>query len=493
MIDLTLSSEQDLLRKTARDFAEKEIRPVADEIDRMDRAKEMPWDKVRPVYQKAARLGFTSLLIPEEYGGQGGTCIDNVLLQEELAAVDMGIAASYFNVTITGAVMISMGGTEEQKRAWLGEISRNDTAMLASAGSEADQAGSDSLCPYPDPKMGMRTFARRDGDGFVINGAKSAFITNAGAASHYFVMARTDLDGPPMMSTSVFYVPATTPGLSVGKLTELIGWKSVQNAEVYLDDVRVPASAELGGGGAGLGLFLFKALPFIGVGFAACHVGLARAAYEHALEYAQQRISWGVPIIKHQAVAGMLADMWVDLQAARLITWDAADAADRGDFSAMVKSPAAKTFAVDTAIRNAGRAVKTLGSYGITREYQAGKLLCDAWIGYPCDGTGQMLRLHMMNFLVPQPDGPPGMPGMEMGGMPPGMPPFGPDGPPGMPPFGPGGPGGPPVMPPFGPGSPGAMAPGMAPGMPGMPPSGMMPPADLGFPGAAPPAPALER
>lgn len=408
MIDFSPTDEQRLLRETARDFAQNEIAPVAQEIERNDRTERSPWEVVRPVYRKAAELGFTTLLIPEEYGGSGMTCLDNAILQEELGAADMGIAAGYFNVTITGAVMIAFGANEDQKQRWLGEICASKEAVLASAGSEANQAGSDSLCPYPDPKMGMQTTATRVDGGYVLNGAKSGFITNAGAASHYFVIARTDRNLPPQESTSFFFVPADTPGISVGKLTELIGWRTAQNAEVYFDDVFVPEEAMIGEEGVGMPIFLMQALPFIGAGFAACHVGLARAAYEAALSYAKERVSWGQPIIKHQAVQEHLADMAVNVQAARLMAWDAAVAADRGDEEALVKSPAAKTFCVDAAIENAERAVKVFGSFGVAREYAAARYLGDAWIGYPCDGTNQMLRLHMLNFLAPEAMGMPG-------------------------------------------------------------------------------------
>ncbi|MHB8918048.1 MAG: acyl-CoA dehydrogenase family protein [Desulfocucumaceae bacterium] len=401
MIDFSLSDEQSLLQKTARDFGLKEIKPLAEEIERMDRTKNTPWDLVRPVFRKASRLGLTTLLIPEKYGGGGMGCMENVIVMEELSAVDMGIAASYFNVTTTGPVLIIAGGTEDQKKEWLGELCDSDDHVIASAGSEPDAAGADSFCPYPDPRLGMKTLARKDGDDYVINGVKAAFITNAGAARTYYVIVRTDPDKPAFESTSLFYVNADTPGFKVGRSTSLIGWKTAMNAEVILEDLRVPKNRMLGGEGAGMTIFLFKSLPYIGLGFAACHVGLARAAFEYAVEYSKQRVSWLQPIIRHQAVALMLADMAVDLQAARLMVWDGAFAVDRqsGELAGMMKSPAAKTFAVDVAIKNAEACVKVLGAYGVTSEYKAGKFLNDAWIGWSCDGTRDMLRLHMVNFF----------------------------------------------------------------------------------------------
>jgi len=400
MIDFNLTEEQKMLQKTAKDFAEKEIAAVVEEIERMDQTKFTPWDKVRPIFKKAAELGLTSILIPEEFGGGGLGCIDNVILQEELGAVDAGIAASYFNISITAPRLIQVGGTEFQRNAWLKEIAGSTDHVLSAAGSEPDQAGSDSLCPIPDPKFGMKTIARKDGDSYVINGRKSAFITNAGAAKYYFIIARTDPKKPQMESTAVFYIPANVPGLNIGKRTSLIGWKTAMNAEVFLDDVRVPKESRLGGeAGEFLPLFLLKGLPFIGTGFAGVHVGIARAAYDYAFKYSKERVSWGKPIIKHQLVTSMLADMWVNIQTARLLTWDAAHSADSESMMAPIKAAAAKTYATDAARYNAENCVKILGSYGITMEYKAQKYLSDAWIGYSCDGTNQMLRLHMFWML----------------------------------------------------------------------------------------------
>ena len=400
MIDFTLTEEQVLLQKTARDFARREIKPIVEEVDQLEFSQCEPWDKFKEVYKHATRLGFTTMLIPQEYGGGGMGCIEHVLLEEELAAVDLGTAAAYFNLSNTAPMLILTGASEVQREKWLRAITCAESYVLASAGNEPNQAGSDALCPYPDPQVGLKTLARRDGDDYIVNGVKAAFITNAGIANSYFVTARTDLTKPPFESTSFFYVPADLPGITVSKRTELTGWKMAHNAEVRFDNVRIPKECMLGEEGMGMPVFLMRSLPYIGVGFAACYVGLARAAYEYALAYAQTRVSWGTPIINHQAVASKIADMYVNQHAARLMVWEAAHCIDSGSPLAGIKAPAAKTFATDAAIQNAEMAVKILGSYGITREYKSSKMLNDAWIGWACDGTNDMLRLHMVNFLA---------------------------------------------------------------------------------------------
>lgn len=400
MVDFQLSQEQAAFQQTARQFSQRKIKPVVDEIDQLEFSQCAPWDRLKSVYKEAASLGFTTLLIPERYGGGGAGCLENVLLQEELGAVDVGVAASYFNTSITAPLLIMNGGNDIQRERWLREITGAAYFIVASAGNEPNQAGSDALCPFPDPQVGLKTTAQLDEDGgYIINGTKAAFITNAGIANAYLVAARTDLSKPPMESTSFFYIPADLAGIHVGKRTQLTGWRSAHNAEVHFDNVRVPQMCRLGEEGTGVPVFLMRSLPFIAIGLAACYVGLARAAYEYALDYAQQRISWGVPIIRHQAVAAKIAEMHINTHAARLVVWEAAWAADHNDPSVAIKSPTAKTFATEVAIKNAQLAVQVLGAYGVTNEYKAAKLLNDAWIGWSCDGTNDMLRLHMANFL----------------------------------------------------------------------------------------------
>ena len=401
MVDLTLSEEQQALQRTGRDFALNEIKPLAEKI-RNGEVQGEPWSVCKDLYAKGVELGFTGLLVPEQYGGLGLSCMDLVVLMEELATGDIGIAGNYFSLTATIQMLLVVGGTEEQKQKWLPYLLQAQEPHLpAGALSEPNVAGSELFCPIPDPKFGIKTFAKREGDHYVLNGNKSAFVTNAGAADLYFVMARSDLEKPLQESISIFIVPADTPGLRTGQRTELIGCHTGHHAEVFLDDVRVPAENLIGEDGAG-GM-IFAQVPQMAIALAACYVGLARSAYEYALAYAQERKSWGKPIIEHQAVALKLADMAVDVQAARLLVWDAALACETNPMAAAtLKSPAAKTAAVDAAIKNAERAVQILGAYGVTKEYAAGGFLNDAWVGYACDFTRDMLRLSMVPFLKEQ-------------------------------------------------------------------------------------------
>ncbi|WP_413166932.1 acyl-CoA dehydrogenase family protein [Capilliphycus salinus ALCB114379] len=398
MIDLNLTPEQLQLQKKAREFAESVIKPIVEKIDGSNNTNLSPWDFCQDIFRSGAKLGFTSLLLPPEYGGMAGKCIDFVLVQEELGAADVSIACSYFNLTGAMSLFIARVGTDEQKKRILSNITSGEPLLFSAAESEPNVATSDMFCPIRDPQIGMKTFARRDDNEYVLNGSKSCLVTNAGIADGYFILARTSKEKPLPESMSMFYLPADTEGLNFGKRTEMIGWKASHHAELYLNDVRVSKENLIGvEGQAGQLLML---LPEVAIGLAASYLGLARAAYEYALNYAKGRVSWGRPIIEHQAVALKLADMMVNTQAARLMVWDAAVAADTNpQLAATVKAPTAKTFAVDVAIKNAQTAVEILGGYGVLQEHPTGKFLADAWIGYSCDFTKDILRLGLVNFM----------------------------------------------------------------------------------------------
>ena len=403
MIDFSLTDEQQLLQQTARDFARSEIAPVVERVLRQRAAggDPDPWPLCQAMFRNGWELGFTRLLLPESLGGGGGRMIDAAILLEELGAVDVSVAADLFALNMTVPLIVAAGGTPAQQQEFLGQIAARPT-VLSGALSEPNVAGSELFTQDPSPKMGIKTFARREGDGadarYVIRGNKSAFVTNCGIADHYFILARTSLDKPLWESISVFFVPADTPGLKPGARTRMTGWHTGHHAELYVDDVVVPANRLIGG--EGLGARIMGSLPQMPIGLAAAYVGLARSAYEYALDYAKKRVSMGVPIVQHQSVALKLAEMYADYHASRLALWDAAIDSDANPMrAATLKAPLAKTMAVDASIRNAERAVQILGAYGITDEYPTARMLNDAWIGYSCDFTREMLRLGMVPFL----------------------------------------------------------------------------------------------
>jgi acyl-CoA dehydrogenase len=396
MIGFDLTPEQQLLQRTARDFAANEIRPLVGAV-RSGRIRPHDWTATRPMFERGAGLGFTRLLVPEAQGGLGGSCIDAVLLLEELGAGDVGVASDLFSLTMVMPLMMLRSGSPTQAEPFLKRVA-TEALVLAGAQSEPDVAGSELMMGGLDPASGPRLAARRTGERWVLSGAKSAFVTNAGIADSYMIIARTDPAAPPLSGLSIFHVPADTPGLSVGKPTELIGWPLSHHAELRFDDVALAPDALVGTeGGAAMA---FGSVPEMGVCLAACFIGLARAAFETALAYARERKSCGQPLAKHQAVALKLANMAVELEAARLLVWRAAAACATDPMrAAMLLAPAAKAKAVDTAIHCAERCVELLGGYGVAREYEAGRFLNDAWVGYSCDFTRDVLHLGIARAL----------------------------------------------------------------------------------------------
>lgn len=397
MIGFALTDDQRALQASARAFAVREVAPLAERIYRERPAD--GWPMVRPVFEAGVALGLTRGLIPEADGGLGLTCLDQCIILEELGAADVGFAGDFFALVSTMPLMMARGGRSEQNAAFVERLLAHPGLVLAGAQSEPDVAGSELMMGGMDPAQGPKLRANRDGDGWVLNGVKSAFITNARVADEFFILARTAPDQPAMTGLTVFHLPRSTPGLTIGRATELIGWPLSQHAELSFDSVHLPDSARVGPvGGAAM---LFARIPEMPVCLAACFVGLARAAHEYALDYARQRQSGGRPIATLPTVAAKLAEQAIELRAARLMVWAAAAECETDPMAAaMISAPAAKAKAVDVAIANAGLAVEVLGGYGVTREYRAGRMLNDAWVGWSCDFTRDVLHQGIARALL---------------------------------------------------------------------------------------------
>ncbi len=384
---LASTAEQDLLRKSTADYAAARLAPLVARV-RREGAPARPWDWVEPAFHEGAALGLTKLLVPADHGGLGGSCVDAAIILEELGAVDVGMAGDYFALTATMPLLLQRAGATGE----LAQFLMAPAMVLAGAQSEPNVAGSELMLGGMDPAAGPKLAAIRDADGWILNGAKSAFITNAGVADNYLIIARTDAHKPPIEGLSLFWVPATTPGLSIGEKTGLIGWPLTHHAELRFDDARLPSGALLGQeGGAAM---LFAMVPEMPVCLAACFVGLARAAHDYARRYAMERQSMGMPIARHQAVALKLAEMAMNVQRARLMVREAASlCASDPMHAAMLAAPMAKVQAVDSAIANAQLCVEVMGGYGVASEYEAGRFLNDAWVGWACDFTRDVLML----------------------------------------------------------------------------------------------------
>jgi len=370
-ISFRLSEEQKALRELAREFAANEIRPVAAEYDE---------HQTHPagVIVKAHELGLMNAHIPEDYGGPGLTCFDGMLIGEQLYWGCAGIGTSLV-VNGLGAGPVILAGTEEQKREWLPPLL--EAPILCSFGLTEPGAGSDVAS--------MKTTAVRMGDEYVLNGSKT-FITNAGHAAWTVVFAKTD-PSKGHRGMSAFIVPMDTPGVVIEKHLDKMGQRATDTSAFALTDVVIPAASRLGEEGDGFKIAM-RTLDFTRPGTAAGAVGVAQAAYEYAVEYAKERVTFEMPIAMHQGVNFLIADMATEIEAARLLTWQAAWMIDQGQ-RATLYSSFAKRFSADTAMKVTTDAVQVFGGYGYIKEYPVEKLMRDAKLFQIYEGTSQIQRL----------------------------------------------------------------------------------------------------
>jgi len=370
-VSFALTDEQKALRELAHEFALKEIRPVAADYDEH---QTHPAD----VIAKAHEVGLMNPHIPEELGGPGLRGFEGVLIGEELCWGCSGIGTSIV-ANILGALPVLLAGSEEQQREWLAPLL--DEPILCSFALTEPNAGSDV--------SGIQTTAVRQGDEYVLNGSKM-FITNAGRASWVVVFASTDKEAG-HRGLSAFVVPTELDGVVVEKHLDKMGQRATDTSALAFQDVVVPATNRLGEEGQGFKIAM-QTLDNTRPGTAAGAVGVARAAFEHSVEYARERVQFGQPIAMNQGVNFLVADMAAEIEAARLLVWQAAWLLDQGQRGTL-QSSYAKRFAADTAMKVTTDAVQIFGGYGYMKEYPVEKLMRDAKLFQIYEGTSQIQRL----------------------------------------------------------------------------------------------------
>ena len=382
-VSFELTEEQRSLRDLAHEFAEKEIRPLAAEYDEH---QTHPVD----VIEKAHALGLMNLHLPAELGGPELGLLDGTVVTEELCWGCSGIATALMANGL-GARPVIAAGTEEQKHRWLAPLV--DAPILCSFGLTEPDAGSDVAR--------LKTTAERRGDEYVLNGSKT-FITNAGHASWTVVFAKTD-PSQGHRGISAFIVPMDTPGVTIEKHLDKMGQRATDTTAFALADVVVPATNRLGEEGDGFKIAM-QTLDGTRPATAIGAVGVARAAFELACEYAKERVTFDQPIAMHQGVSFLIADMATKIEAARLLTWQAAWMLDNGwGRRATLYSSMAKRFAADIAMEVTTDAVQIFGGYGYIKEYPVEKLMRDAKLYQIYEGTSQIQRLVIArDVLVPR-------------------------------------------------------------------------------------------
>ncbi len=378
MVKLDLSFEQEQLREMARDFSIKEIRPIASMLDETG-----AWPEA--LIKKAFDLGLINCHIPQEFGGLGLSTFDACLIDEELGYGCTGVTTA-LTANSLAQVPVIIAGNKEQKKEFLAPFS-SQHAICSYAVTEP-QAGSDV--------SNIATTATKKGDDYVLNGQK-AWITGAGYAKWFFVLATTDKDKAHKGKTA-FIVPANTPGLSVGKKENNMGQRASDTRSVIFEDVVVPSKNRLGQEGEGF-LIAMKAFDYTRPLVAAGAVGLAKAAKDYAVAYAKERKTFGLPIWQHQGIGFMIADMATQIEAARFLVWKSAYEIDQGRRNTL-HAAHAKRFAADMAMKVCIDAVQVFGGNGFNREYPVEKLMRDAKIFQIYEGTSQIQRLIIIRELM---------------------------------------------------------------------------------------------
>lgn len=378
MIDFSLTEEQKALQKKAREFAIREVLPVA---SKYDESEEFPMDVIKAAYDE----GLLNLGIPKEYGGEGYGLLESCIVVEEISSACPGIATSIFDNNL-GSEPIMIGGNSEQKQRVLTDITKN-FKLIAFATSEPTM-GSDIA--------GMKCRATQDGDDYILNGTKF-WITNGGYADYISVFATVDSEKK-HKGIAAFIVPTDTEGVKLGKHIPKLGQRASNTISVVLKDVRIKKENVLAKPGRGfvLGMQTFAhTRPAIG----AFAIGCARSAMEYSIDYAQKREVFGRTIDHYQAIQFKIAEMYKDIEAARLLTYKAAWEADQGKDNNL-SSSIAKAFASDVAMKVTTETIQIFGGYGYLRTYPVEKLFRDAKLYQIYEGTSEVQRIIISRFVM---------------------------------------------------------------------------------------------
>lgn len=374
-----LSEEQRQFQELAHSFAEKEIRPVAPEYDEKE---EFPWE----VIKKAHEVGLMTYGFPEEYGGTGANALTQCVIVEELTWGCAGVATALGGTGLC-AMPIIVAGTDAQKKKYLGRLADTHKLALGAYAITEPDAGSDVAS--------IKTTARRVDGGYVLNGTKQ-FITNGGLADVYVIFATLD---PSQRADGICaFIVEKEMGVKPGRKERKMGIRASQTAQIHLENVFVPKENLLGDEHEGF-LIAMRTFEHTRPDVAAMGVGLARAAFEYALDYSQQREQFGKPIARLQAIGFMLADMATEIDAARLLTWRSAWMLDHG-LPVNKEASMAKRYAADTAMKVTTDAVQILGGVGYMRDYPVEKWMRDAKILQIFEGTSQVQRVVISRMLT---------------------------------------------------------------------------------------------
>jgi acyl-CoA dehydrogenase len=397
--DQFLTEEQIAIQELAHEFAEKEIRPIAMKLDHSPDPQDAFY--MPPLCQKFHEVGLHAMSIPEEYGGGGiDDLFTHCIVGEELGWGDRGVVGLLLSSNKITRYMTARELTSEaQAKKWLTAYAKDPEFLIAQCMTE-DEAGSENLLPYNGTDGGFRTMAVREGDHYVVNGRKR-FISNAGWAKLYFMYVRTDRTKGINEGSTLLMIPKDTPGLSFGRVHDKMGYRLNLNREIIMDNCRVPVENRLGPENYGIVRINSHLRAGDGLINAAGMLGLARAAYETAVEYAETRKQSGKKLISHQAIGLKLVEMYSELNAARAYVWQAARMIDNRDKAPVdLKMPgSASMFAHEAACKVTRDAMEIFGGSGVMRELPVEMYLRNAYNMLHSDGGIIMKKLKVMRQM----------------------------------------------------------------------------------------------
>ncbi len=378
-MDYFLTEEQQMVRDLARQIAQEKVVPVRAELDEKG---EYPWEIIKVL----AQSDMIGLFIPEEYGGLGKGCLELCLVVEELSCACVGVSTTYASNAL-GTFPLILFGSDEQKTQYLPDIAAGK--RLVAFGLTEANAGSDA--------GGIQTTAKLDGNEYVLNGTKQ-WITNGGEAEIYTIIAITDKSKGPR-GASAFVVEKGTPGFTFGKKENKLGIRASSTRELIFDNCRIPKKNIIAKEGMGF-IIAMKTLDQSRTGVGAQGVGVAQGAFEEAVKFARQRHQFGHPIISFQAIQHMLADMAMQIEAARSLVYSVARYVDSGAKDISKESAMAKTFATDVGMKVTIDAIQVMGGAGYMKEYPVEKMMRDAKILQIYEGTNQIQRNVIGQSLI---------------------------------------------------------------------------------------------
>jgi butyryl-CoA dehydrogenase len=378
-MDYFLTEEQQMIRDLARQIAEEKVVPVRAELDEKG---EYPWEIIKVL----AQSDMIGLFIPEEYGGLGKGCLELCLVVEELSCACVGVSTTYA-ANALGTFPLLLFGSDEQKNQYLPDIAAGK--RLVAFGLTEANAGSDA--------GGIQTTARLDGNEYVLNGTKQ-WITNGGEAEIYTIIGITDKSKGPR-GASAFVVEKGTPGFTFGKKENKLGIRASSTRELIFDNCRIPKKNLIAKEGMGF-IVAMKTLDQSRTGVGAQGLGVAQGAFEEAVKFARQRHQFGHPIISFQAVQHMLADMAMEIEAARSLVYSVARYVDSGAKDISKESAMAKTYATDVGMKVTIDAMQVMGGAGYMKEYPVEKMMRDAKILQIYEGTNQIQRNVIGQALI---------------------------------------------------------------------------------------------